>query len=137
MKKILPLLIICFSTANANPAKPKLIENIIRVLFADTRVSLFIQDKAYASNSEPTAFDKAPNCEKAEVIVVESFDSVSKKCLKNAKYAIVTSYGAYKKDKDALGAIFWQKGRLNLIFRENKLQELGLSLPSSYDIYIE
>lgn len=137
LKKNLLILIICYSVAMADSAKAKLIENIIEVLFADTKISLFVQDKAYMPTEGSKIFKNAPNCESAEVIIVKSFDSVSKKCLETAKYAIVTSYGAYKKDEDALGAIFWQKGRLNLIFREKKLEELELSLPSSYDRYIE
>lgn len=137
LKKFLFLLICCFTALNAQYAKAKLVENIIKVLFPDNKVALFVQDKAYVSPKESEVFTRMVDCQKADVMIVQSLDGVSKKCLQNSKYIIVTSYNSYKNHKTALGAIFWQKGRLNLIFRKEKLDELSLKLPKNYSKYIE
>lgn len=138
LKKTTVLFLFCFCIGHASSIKSKLIENIIKNLFLNTKISLFVQDKTYISSNTPSeVFDKVDDCTNANLIIIKSIDSISEQCLKKARYIIVTSYNSYQNDEEALGAIFWQKGRLNLIFRKEKLKELGLSLPSNYNRYIE
>lgn len=137
LKKVLFLLICFFTIVSANQTRVKLVEKIVKVLFPDEKVALFVQDKAYAPSGESEVFTKIIDCQDADVMIVTSLDSVSEKCLKDSKHIIVTSYNSYKNHKTVLGAIFWQKGRLNLIFRKEKLDELSMKLPENYSKYIE
>lgn len=39
--------------------------------------------------------------------------------------------------EDVVGGFYWQKGRPNLVFIKNKLQERGITLPKNLQNYIE
>lgn len=48
-----------------------------------------------------------------------------------------TEYKLLKKDDRIVGAFFWQKGRPNLLFLRNRLQENKLTLSKEFNKYIE
>lgn len=137
MKKSVVALFFSFILLDASSIKVNLIDNIINLLFPNQKISLFSQDKEYIAGNESKYFVVVDDCSDAKIIIVKSMKSISKKCLKKIRYIIVTSYGSYKEDAHPIGAIFWQKGRLNLIFRKKRLEELSLSLPKRYNKYIE
>jgi hypothetical protein len=49
----------------------------------------------------------------------------------------MTTYGAYRSTPEAVGALFWQKGRPTLLFHRKVLQQRGLSLPKALHAYEE
>jgi hypothetical protein len=51
------------------------------------------------------------------------------------KIVIVDSYSKLKKDKKSIGAIYVKKGRTQIIFVNERLEEKGLSLPKQYKKY--
>lgn len=48
-----------------------------------------------------------------------------------------TEYKLLKKEERIIGAFFWQKGRPNLLFLRNRLQEKKLTLGKEFNKYIE
>ncbi len=53
------------------------------------------------------------------------------------KLMIVDSYKALKRDKKSIiGAIYTKKGRTQIFFVQERLQEMGLSLPESMKQYL-
>jgi len=53
------------------------------------------------------------------------------------KIAFLTRYKTFKKNTGAIGALFWQKGRPNIIFRKKVLQRYHIELPPEFTKYIE
>jgi hypothetical protein len=63
---------------------------------------------------------------------------LAKKSVKCKNVPIVAlDYSLLKKDKNALGAFYWQKGRPNITFIANRLKKKGIKLPKEYERYIE
>lgn len=139
MKKLFFILLIpVLAFADIQQARGKLINHLVKVIFPNKKVKLYIQDPDYKNISTIFSnFSITHSCEDADFLILTSLNSVANTCKANEKITFVTSYNSYKEDKDTFGAIFWQKGRLNLIFRSTALHKLSISLPEKYDKYIE
>lgn len=141
MKKILILLILStIIEAKPNMVKAKLIEKISNLLLPNKNISMYIKDSNYIEIKDELKhkhINIVSDCKNANFIIIKNFKQLSNKCDKEHKIIFTTSYKAYKNTKYVTGAIFWQKGRLNLIFRSNKLKDLSIKLPKFYNKYIE
>lgn len=139
MKKIILLLILpLILLAKEYTIKAKLIDKISNLLLPNKNINIYIKDPDYAKISEIiTSINIVSNCQSANFIIIKNSEQLPSRCDKEHKIIFVTSYMAYKNTKCATGAIFWQKGRLNLIFKADKLKDLSIKLPKSYEKYIE
>ncbi len=73
------------------------------------------------------------SCKKAHILVTGD-ERLLKKC---NKPAIVTKYYLLKKYKNAIGAIYWKKGRPNVVFVKDRLEQFNIKLPDRYRKYLE
>lgn len=74
------------------------------------------------------------SCDKADMLITHTSKIV--KCDKKV-LVFATNYLAFKALPQAIGAFFYQKGRPNIIFREEVLKKHNITLPSEFDKYIE
>jgi hypothetical protein len=74
------------------------------------------------------------SCVNADMIITHTKDIP--KCDKKV-LVFVTNYLAFKSLPEAIGAFFYQKGRPNIIFREENLKKHDIVLPSEFNKYIE
>lgn len=113
----------------------KVVDELIGSIVLNNQISVYAQDKNLFNETQN--FKQTFDCQDANVIIVENLRSVSKKCINKDKIIILTNYRSYQMNEEAIGAIFMQKGRLNLVFRQKRLKELSLYLPNKYKQYIE
>ncbi len=73
------------------------------------------------------------DCTKAEILITGD-ENLLKRC---KKPAIVTKYYLLKKYKNAIGAIYWKKGRPNVVFVKDRLKLFNIQLPDRYKKYLE
>ena len=73
------------------------------------------------------------NCKKAQILITGD-EKLLKRC---NKPAIVTRYYLLKKYKNAIGAIYWKKGRPNVVFVKDRLEMFKIRLPDRYRKYLE
>ena len=74
-------------------------------------------------------------CKNAKVLILSSDKSIPKHCID--KPILVLDYALLEKHSNAVSAFFWQKGRPNIVFIKKRLQRFSISLPSTYDKYLE
>jgi len=123
-------------SSNLNDIKLKLISKISHVVVKKHIVKIYVSDKAFLKDVQDSKNLKfVKNCQDADVILCSIVGKLSKRC-KN-KIVFTTKYRSYKNSKFVFGAIFWQKGRPNLIFRASCLKKRGIKLPKSYKKYID
>ncbi len=134
MKKIIFIFLIISTLASDN-IKEKLVSSIVKIFSPKKNISVFINDENYKTKAKN--YNLSVTCKNADFYIIKNMDEISKNCFNETSYILVTNYQDYKKYKNVLGAIFWQKGRLNLIFKKRRLKELSISLPNQYDKYIE
>lgn len=136
MKKLAYILIPLILLANVDLNRAKLIFEIIKIVFPHENPKIYIQSESFKNAAKFTDFNPAKDCQEAKVILVDDMKQI-KHCLKNKPALIATNYKTYTKNPNTIAAIFWQKGRPNLIFRKNQLEKLNLVLPKEYLRYIE
>ena len=73
------------------------------------------------------------SCKKAQILITGN-EELLKYC---NKPAIVTRYYLLRKYKNAIGAIYWKKGRPNVVFIEDRLEIFKIKLPDRYKKYLE
>lgn len=139
MKKLaLFLTFTMFAIAQQADPKTKLIYVLSNLLFNNTNPYIYIKSPEYDSlKIQNSKLNITLNCETANILIISNYKNVPKKCFSNNPVVFVTKYSSFKENKNSLGTIFWQKGRLNLIFRKERLKDLSVSLPKQYNKYIE
>ncbi|MDD3324714.1 MAG: hypothetical protein PHN38_06305 [Sulfurospirillaceae bacterium] len=141
MKKILFLLICATVLINASDialAKAKIVSFVAKELVKKEYVSIYVEDIDYADIFGVSRnLTRTNSCENADIILIKNIELIPKTCLLNESLVIATSYASYKNTPYVVGAFFWQKGRPNIILKEQKLKELGIVLSEKLNPYIE
>jgi hypothetical protein len=105
-------------------------------LFEKLFVTLFNKKPVYVLTSKPYLIEGSKvlipvhSCKKADIIL-GYFDTHCKKPL------FVLDYYVYKKDKNALGAFYWRKGRPQLRLREKIIKRYHLHISKDFEEYLE
>jgi ribosomal protein L7Ae-like RNA K-turn-binding protein len=110
-------------------------EKISSVLIQKNEVSVFAKDSRNIEIVQ--ASNKLKNvllCEDSDLILTK----IEITTLCNEKVIVfATNYLAFVKSPNAIGAFFYQKGRPNIIFREENLKKHNIVLPKEFEKYIE
>ncbi len=125
---------LCFAAVSS---KVELLHKIASLFVKDKNIVIFSNDKNYAFKNKTKLFKVTDDCKNANFLILKNRNRRSERCINSKTYIFVSDYNEFMKIQQAVGAIFWQKGRLNLIFRENRLKDFSIVLPSQYDKYIE
>ncbi len=134
MRKLL-LIAIFISTigfANELEVSTKIIDKISHALIKKDVIKVVVigeKEKKIVANS--ILMKSVTECEEADMVL--SNGTIT--CID--KIVFLTSYKVFKKNKQVMGAFFWQKGRPNIIFRKEILAHHKIILPKEFDKYIE
>ena len=135
MKKLRLILFLLFIAFNSSLFGASSESKIVRLIF----------NSLYPNNSTLLSFT---NEAKKEVILKEARLRVTRLCSSSSilysssypdechnKPLFTDNYKTFKKNPNAIGALYWKKGRPNIIFLKSRLQKFGLSLPSKLKKY--
>ena len=116
--------------------KIALISKIAHAIVEKKVVNIYLGDKQFLKKpKDEFGIRFVKNCENAQLVIARNIQSIKKACKK--KFIFVTTYNAYKNSGFAIGALFWQKGRPELLFREKNLKKMHVDLPKSFKKYID
>ena len=73
-------------------------------------------------------------CQDADLVIISSLNELPTSC--EGKLLFGTKY-SHLRDKRVIGAFFWQKGRPNIIFYKNRLEQHSITLNNNFLKYIE
>jgi len=73
-------------------------------------------------------------CSDTDIVVVSTLQNLPAEC--SEKIIFGTKY-LHLKDNRVIGAFFWQKGRPNILFYQDRLEDKHIKLDSDFDKYIE
>lgn len=137
MIKIITILLILGSMLNASEKEyaAKIIKNIVEVMDKPNTPVWIDYDDSDVDLLELKQLNVVKTCKNAEVLILSSETNIPKYCI--SKPILVLDYALLAKHKNAVSAFFWQKGRPNIVFIEKRLQHFSISLPPSYEKYVE
>ena len=101
---------------------------------SDTLPKVFIYKKNDSLQKYPDGLELVSSCAYADVVIVSTLKNLPGSC--SDKIIFGTKY-SHLSDKRVVGALFWQKGRPNILFYKNRLDIDNIKLDSSFDKYIE
>jgi hypothetical protein len=78
---------------------------------------------------------RTDRCTEADIVVISTFSGLPAECLDKPLFA--SSYRLFRQHDEIVGAFFWQKGRPNIIFSAERLQQRNIRLGTEFAPYIE
>lgn len=113
----------------------KIMDKIFIALIQKNEISILTNDARNAEIVKHSNYlKKVSVCEKSDIILTRT--KTIPKC-SNKVLVFATNYLAFSELPEAIGAFFYQKGRPNIIFREENLKKHNIVLPKEFDKYIE
>ncbi|WP_456489235.1 hypothetical protein [Caminibacter pacificus] len=127
MKKIL---IVFFSAVMLfASAKIELFEKLFSTLFQKPVVYV-LTNNWDIKEAHSKVLKVVKSCKKADVIIGD----MDKNC---TKPRFLLDYYEFKKDKNAIGAFYWRKGRPQLRLRKNELKKYHLYISKEFEDFLE
>jgi hypothetical protein len=118
-----------------NSVKNQVLYNISHLLTNKENIKIYINDKQfdYFKKFEDKLI-RVPNCNDAEIILTNNTSDLPEECIH--KIIICTSFDTFKNDENVTGAIFWQKGRVNIIFRKSNIEKFSIKINKTLERYL-
>jgi len=147
LRKLLVLLILLHGHLYAleRESTLKIYHNIFHALSSKVKVSVYTSDKEYKEvfrhSKEITLSD---NPEKTDIILI-THESALNEILytmseeihsTNQPIIFVTNYHFLKISDRIVGAFYWRKGRSQLLFIKNRLEQHEITLPEEYQKFM-
>ena len=143
MKKIFIILLLIFGISYAGnnnkeiKFEAKLIDSIAKILFKKEKLYVyFYGNDALKISKYSKVLIQTKNIKIADFILAsEKINSEHK--FKSIKKPIIGMKYFLLKDENVIGAIFWHKGRPNIVFIKSRLKKFNINPPKSLRKYIE
>ena len=129
MKKILIFFILISNIfANYDNYELKLYEKILPAIFTN-KLLIFIDNSNTDILKDSDVLETTLDCEKANLLIGKNFTKLSKNCQNKPIFS--TSYRSFKDTPNSIGAFYWRKGRPQIKFKLDVIDEFSLHLPKS------
>ena len=135
------LLILIFLTlslfaSSINKHQIKILEKIMSEISIDKQIMIWSDNPKITSElKNNTKFIGGDNCEEATVIILENKKNLTTKCEK--KYIFVLNYRLLSDVSQSFGALFWKKGRPNIIILEPRIKSQSIKISKNLEPYLE
>ncbi len=135
------LLILIFLTlslfaSSINKHQIKILEKIMSEISIDKQIMIWSDNPKITSElKNNTKFIGVDNCEEATVIILENKKNLTTKCEK--KYIFVLNYRLLSDVSQSFGALFWKKGRPNIIILEPRIKSQSIKISKNLEPYLE
>jgi len=129
------LLNIILTASDINLHKVKILETIMQEVTLKTQKLIWSdnQDLLYKLK-DGKKLNIVNNCESANLIIIEN-SNILKEC-KNKKI-FVLKYDLLAEIKTSFGALFWKKGRPNIIILEPRINQQSIKIKDKLNPYLE
>jgi len=147
LRKICILLILLYGHLHAleRESTLKMYHQIFSALVSKPMINVYTNDKEYR---DVFAYSKrmvlSEESEKSDIILITNRSTLFKMMRKKQwnvekdekPILFVTDYRLLKNSFDIVGAFYWKKGRSQLLFIKNRLDEYNITLPREYKDFI-
>jgi len=96
--------------------------------------SVYLYKNIESVSQYPDKLQIVQDCSSADLVLLSTVKNIPKDC--DSKVLFGTRY-SHLKNKNVIGAFFWQKGRPNILFYKKRLKKYHIKLDKSFDKYIE
>lgn len=129
------LLVFAFSTTFAQTPEQELIAKVFKLLTRDEKAIVVYENQPLISLKGSSFELLTHECNNAGLIYGSMFESLPAVCAKLPHFAI--DYEVFQKDKNAIGAFYWRKGRPQLRFSKERCATFNIILPPELAQYVQ
>ncbi len=116
--------------------KAEIINSVFSGLVVEKEMVIWSDNKDILKSIKSNKIHKTSiKCMDANFIILETFSDIDRRCLD--KHIFVLSYEMLNELPQSFGALFWKKGRVNIILIEPRLKEKSIEASSALKPYIE
>lgn len=133
---IIFLTFVSFASESSNELRVKILEKVIAEVDAD-KENLIWSDNKQICNSlkERKTLQTTKNCESATIIILENKNNLKQSCV--SKNIFVLSYELLSDVPKSFGALFWKKGRPNIVIIKPRIQKQSIEISNNLAPYLE
>jgi hypothetical protein len=139
MKLLLALIFfatVTFASDSSDTLQIKILEKII------TEISVNNDMKVWSDNKnilrilkEHNKLQTTDNCEEATIIILQEHDNLRKACSSRAIF--VLNYKLLSDIPQSFGALFWKKGRPNIVIIKSRIKAQSIQVSNNLKPYLE
>ena len=136
MKKLFLFLVIhTVMFANMN-YELKLYEKVLVSIFKKQKLNVYVSNNIRVLLKNSDKFNIVNICDKSvDLLIGDKFIGLAYECKNKPLFS--TSHKSFKNDKNSFGAFYWRKGRPQIIFNQDVLDNYKLVLPDSLKRYVK
>ena len=134
IKSLLILFLITSVYASDDKKASGIFNLIVKEITKKENANVYIHTNIYSIEQYPGNINIVDDCKEADLVILSTNKDIPKEC--NQKILFGTRY-SHLKNKNVVGAFFWQKGRPNILFYQKRLQMYNVKLEPSFNEYIE
>ncbi len=138
--KLLILLIlsvsILFASSKSDHLRIQILETIITQISIDKDKVIWSDNKDILNQLDNhNKIKTTHSCEYATIIILQNKNNLPKEC--ENKYIFTLDYKLLSDTKQSFGALFWKKGRPNIVILEPRINKQNIKVSKDLEPYLE
>ena len=134
IKTVLIFFLITTVYAGNDKTASSIFNMITKSITKKSNSKVYIHTQVDSLQKYPGNLKIVNGCNKADVVILSTMKNLPQKCLKKVLFG--TRY-SHLKNPEVVGAFFWQKGRPNILFYQERLEKKNIKLSPNFNKYIE
>ena len=139
MKRLLILIIFAtasFAFDNSGSIKTEILEKVITGISIKQTLNVWSDnDNILAQLKEHNRLNTAQNCKDASIVILEDKKNLAKECV--SKHIFVLNYQLLSDVPQSFGALFWKKGRPNIVILKPRINAQAIKVSNALKPYLE
>lgn len=133
---ILFLISVALASDNKDTIKAKILEKIFTNISTTVKLTLWSDNQNLLDKlKENGNFTTSLSCKDATIIILEKKDTLDKACKDKATF--VLEYNLLTEIPQSIGALFWKKGRPNIIIISPRAKKHSIEISENLNEYVE
>ncbi len=134
IKLLLTLFLITNIFASDNKKASDIFNLIVKEITKKDSSNVYLHRGIESIEKYPGNLKIVTACKDADIIILSTISDIPRECSKKILFG---SRYSHLKNPNVIGSFFWQKGRPNILFYRQRLENHNIKLDSSFNKYIE
>ena len=139
MKLLLTLIFfatVTFASDSSDTLQIKILEKIITEISVDKETKVWSDNKNILRTlKEHNKLKTTDNCDEATIIILQEHNKLIKACSSRAIF--VLNYKLLSDIPQSFGALFWKKGRPNIVIIKSRIKAQSIQVSNNLNPYLE
>ncbi len=128
--------ILLSASDNSQALKIQILEKILTEVSIDKEIKIWSDNQNILDGFKNSSkFKTVDECTDANIIILDKQMTLSDDCKK--KYIFVLRYNLLNDIKESFGALFWKKGRPNIVILQPRIKAQSIKVSKALSPYLE